>query len=474
MTDATLADSQDVIVVGAGPAGLAAATELARAGVGVALLDELAAPGGQIYRAITTTPLTKRELLGEDYWRGAELVEAFRESGAIYVPRATVWSLSRECELGVSIDGAARMIAARQIIVATGALERPFPIPGWTLPGVMTVGAAQILLKSTGRAPSGRIVIAGTGPLIWLLAWQYINAGVEIAAILDITKLGNATTAWRHAPAFAASRYFKKGIELMLRVRERVRVVSRVDHLRVLGDTQARGIAYRIGAAEPREEPADIVLLHQGVVPNINLAAAAGCGLEWDDAQRCFRPIVDGWFMSDIEGIFVAGDGAGIGGAEAAAHRGRLAAIGALHRLGKLDAAQAQAATREHRRELARAERGRAFLDTAFMPPDATRRPDGDTIVCRCEEVTAQQVIDAAKQGCTGPNQLKSFLRCGMGPCQGRMCSLTVTELIAATHGLAPGDVGTYRLRPPVKPITLAELAAMPRDQAAIDAVIRR
>ena len=116
---------------------------------------------------------------------------------------------------------------------------------------------------------------------------------------------------------------------------------------------------------------------------------------------------------------------------------------------------------------------GRAFLDVLNRPADALRKPVGDTIVCRCEEVTARQVRDTADLGCEGPNQMKAFLRCGMGPCQGRLCGLTVTELIAGQRGSTPADVGYYRLRPPVKPITLAELASLPIAEAERKAVER-
>ena len=190
----------DVAVIGAGPAGLAAATVAAKAALVTVLLDEQAAPGGQIYRSITTTPLQARGVLGADYWAGAPLVDAFNASGAQYAPATTVWSLSREREIGVSIGGEARLISASRVVIATGALERPFPIPGWTLPGVMTAGAAQILLKSSGMTAQGRVVVAGCGPLLWLLAWQYLNAGAKIAALLDTTPAANRRAALPGVP----------------------------------------------------------------------------------------------------------------------------------------------------------------------------------------------------------------------------------------------------------------------------------
>src|SRR5919202_1938665 len=174
-----LSERYDVVVVGAGPAGLAAAATAAELGVATLVLDENAGPGGQIYRAVSSTPVRTRATLGEDYWRGAELVRAFENSASSYARGAVVWSLGPAfdengraggLEVGVSLRGAARLIQAREVIIATGALERPFPIPGWTLPGVMTAGAAQIALKSSGLVPDGRVVVAGCGPLLYLLA----------------------------------------------------------------------------------------------------------------------------------------------------------------------------------------------------------------------------------------------------------------------------------------------------------------
>jgi len=473
MSGVTLKSHFDVAVIGAGPAGLAAATSAARLGLATILFDEQATPGGQIYRAITESAVKNRATLGPEYWDGETLVRDFASSGATYAPGATVWSVAKSREIGVSIGGVAQLVRAEHIILATGALERPFPISGWTLPGVMTAGAAQILLKSSGLVADGRVVLAGCGPLLWLLAAQYLKAGKTIDAILDTTPRVNWRRALLHLPPFLASRYLAKGLRLMLDVRRAVRVIGNVTSLRAEGDGKLARIVFTRGAAGEESLPADLLLLHQGVAPNVNLANAIGCAHDWDDVQLCWSPRLDEWFASSIEGVSIAGDGAGIAGAEAAAQRGRIAALGAALRLRRIDAAQAAQQVAGPRFELDAASRGRRFLDLLYRPAPQFRVPTAATIVCRCEEVTAAQIVDAVKLGCTGPNQLKSFLRCGMGPCQGRLCGLTVTELIAATRGVRPEAVGYYRLRPPVKPITLAELAAMPKSDADVTAVVR-
>ena len=464
-------DSYDVVVIGAGPAGLAAAATIAEAGLSVLLLDENAGPGGQVWRAIASTPVTERSHLGADYWAGANLVDAVRSSGAEIIQRATVWSLDRNLEVGVSVGGASSFVKARRVILATGALERPFPIPGWTLPGVMTAGAAQTMLKSSGLVPDGKTVIAGQGPLLWLLAAQILRLGGRIDRILDTAERRNYLSALPHAFAFLTSRYFAKGLAMMREVRAKVPVVTGVSELAAAGDGQLATVTYAAGG---RRETiaAELLLLHQGVVPNVNLAMAAGIEHRWDDRQLCWSPVLDLDGNTSVEGIAIAGDGAGIGGAEAAVVRGRIAARAAVETLAPA-AAGKLAPVATLKASLAKAERGRAFLDTLFRPAPQFRVPSGDTIVCRCEEVTAKDILDAVAIGATGPNQLKAYRRTGMGPCQGRLCGLTVTELMAQARGKSPQEIGYYRLRAPVKPITLAELAAMPKTETDVSAVVR-
>jgi NADPH-dependent 2,4-dienoyl-CoA reductase/sulfur reductase-like enzyme len=461
----------DVAVVGAGPAGLAAARLCAEAELDTVLFDEQAHPGGQIWRCVTASPLPGDTLLGDDYWRGGALVRAALDSGAHYVPGAKVWGLFREGEVAVSVAGRSRLVEASRIIIATGAMERPFPIPGWTLPGVMTAGGAQILLKSSGLVPQGRTVLAGCGPLLWLIAWQYLNAGVRLDAVLDTTPRANRALALRHAASFAASPYFAKGLRLMRAVRRELRVISSIVELAAQGDGRLESVTYWTSRGREQRVGADTLLLHQGVVPNVNLAMAAGVAHCWNDAQLCFVPVLDEYGTTNVPGLGIAGDGAGIAGAEAAEARGTLAATTAIRAIKPqlaLAAAEKAACAR-----LRRFERGRAFLDFLFRPAAQFRRPQGETLACRCEEVTAREIIDTVALGCPGPNQMKAFLRCGMGPCQGRLCGLTVTELMAQARGVPPDEIGYYHLRPPVQPITLAELAGLPSSDAAVKAVAR-
>jgi NADPH-dependent 2,4-dienoyl-CoA reductase/sulfur reductase-like enzyme len=468
MNAADLASSYELVVIGGGPAGLAAAATAARAGVQTVLFDENPGVGGQIYRGITATPLHNRSVLGEDYWAGAALAAEAKASSASIVNGATVWSLDPNKLVGVSIAGRARMVQAERVIIATGSMERPFPIPGWTLPGVMTAGAAQTALKAQGLVPDGRTIMAGCGPLLWLLAAQLLRAGTKVEAVLDTAPRVNWLKAAMHLPDFVLSPYWSKGLALLREVRGRVPVIA-TQSIEAHGKDRLTEVVFETGAGGRRMK-ADLLLLHQGVVPNVNLAMAAGVRHRWNGRSLCFEPEVDADFGTSVPGIAVAGDGAGIAGGTAAAERGRIAALAAVQAL-RPDARVAN--VEMVRQALAREEMGRAFLDMLYQPAPSFRRPLGDTIACRCEEVTAQQVRDTADLGCEGPNQMKAFLRCGMGPCQGRLCGLTITELIADQRRATPEEVGYYRLRPPVKPITLAELASLPKTEAERKAVER-
>jgi hypothetical protein len=307
---------------------------------------------------------------------------------------------------------------------------------------------------------------------VWLYAWQCLNAGGTIDAILETTPKGRLAQALGQLPSFVASRYFAKGLALMREVRARVRVVDHVDRVEAIGESRVEGVRFAVGG-RVETLSCDTLLLHQGVIPHLNLPLAAGCDVAWNDAQLCFEPLVDAWGGSSLPGVWIAGDGAGIAGADAAGPRGALAALAAANALGRFDADERDRKARPHRLALARALRGRAFLDTLYRPADAFRLPAGDTLACRCEEVPASRVVDAARGGAVGSNQAKALTRCGMGPCQGRYCAPTVTALVARTCGITSMEVGTYRQRFPVRPVTLAELASLPGSQAADEAVVR-
>ena len=460
----------DVVVIGAGPAGMTAAAAAVGAGGSVVVLDEQAEPGGQIYRSIESVERDRpadMSFLGAAYGHGAAVAGAFRAVGCDYRPGSTVWQVGelgkgRRREVVYSRDGAAHRLSTKYLVIATGALERPVPIPGWTLPGVMTVGAVQSALKTSGVYPGGCLVLAGSGPLMLQLAAQLITAHVPVAAIVDTTPAGGLTRAFMHLPrALVAGAYLLKGWHLMRTVkRSGVPIYRGASHLAASGSDVVTGLTFQSGGREHSID-ADVVALHEGLIPNTQLTRLLEVEHRWHARQRCFHPVLDKWGETSETGVYVAGDGGGIAGALAAERGGRITGLAIAQRLGHMAESGRDFIAEEVRLRRFVDHSIRPFLDTYYPAPKWIGRIGDDVTVCRCEEVTAGQIRAAVAQGCSGPNQAKAFLRCGMGPCQGRMCAATVTEVIAVAGDRQPAAVGSYRIRPPIKPVTLAEVAAL-------------
>ncbi|MCB2009235.1 MAG: FAD-dependent oxidoreductase [Geminicoccaceae bacterium] len=459
----------DIAVIGAGPAGMTAASTAAEAGLSCVLLDEQAEPGGQIYRAIERLAARGErfaEILGEDYARGAAIAQRFRQSGAVCQAGVQVFDLDADGVLGLIADEGARWIRARRVIVAAGAQERPVPVPGWTLPGVMSLGSAQTLLKSAAMVSDVPTVIAGSGPLLYLAATQLIEAGARIEAVLDTMPRERYLAAAAGLPrALMAGGELRKGLAWKRRLKNSgVRYLSNADAIAIAGEGRVTGLRARVGHRD-MDFACSLVLLHEGVVPNVQLAMVAGARHDHDGLQACWRPVLDPFGRTTVANILVAGDAGGIGGAELAAAEGELAACAAAYDLGCIGEREFERRTRVPQALVRRKKPLRRFLDTLFRPRDEVLVPPGDdTIVCRCEEVTAGELRRIAALGCTGPNQSKAFSRAGMGPCQGRMCALTISHLLAAAHDRDPAHTGHLRLRPPVKPVTVGQMAGAPDD----------
>jgi len=461
----TEALSGDLLIVGAGPAGMAAAITARQAGLTVFVADEGEGPGGQIFRSVLT-PAGQSVELGAEYIAGAKLARRFTASGARLLTGAAAFMIEPAAESGfetaVLVRGLAHSIATRAVIIATGALERPFPVPGWTLPGVMTAGAAQTMLKASGVVPVGTLHLVGTGPLLYLLAAQYARLGVPVAALLDTTPPENRGAALAHLPAFLTSRYAWKGLALLREVIGSTRIIRGVRDVSIVGETRADEIHCVVAGGRTLSMRTDTVLLHQGVVPQINLTMACGVPHRWNAQRLAFEPELGAEGQTHRPGLFVAGDTGGIGGASVAQHSGTLAALAILRELDRVPSGTGVQNAAAVRRALRHARRGRAFLDALYRPADAFRVPaDDNVIVCRCEEVRAGEIRSLVKRGAPGPNQVKAFSRAGMGPCQGRLCGLTVCEIIAAASGKHPGDIGHMRIRSPVKPVTVGAMSTL-------------
>lgn len=459
----------DLAVIGAGPAGMRAAAVARAAGLDVVVIDEQPAPGGQIWRAVEARAAGPAgRVLGGAYRAGRAAVAAFRAAGCDYRPETQLWAIEPQeagFRLFLKAGGRAFSLPARQVLLATGAQERPTPFPGWTLPGVMTVGAGQILLKTSAAVPDRPVWIAGSGPLVLLYMVQVLAGGGRVAGWLDTAPGGRL---WQNRRALAAGAASAQGLAMLAKGaawqarlwRAGVRRLPVARLLAAEGAGRLERLSVERADGQRERFDAQLLMVHEGVIPAVHIPLSLGCALDWDAAGQYYRPRLDPWGETSVPGLFVAGDGARILGAEAAAITGERAARRIVARARGDDPGRP-----EPDRRLARLMALRPFLDAAYAPSPGALTPPDETVICRCEEITAGQIRAVARAGGpVGPNQLKALTRCGMGPCQGRQCGPLVTNLLAMAQGRPHAEVGLQRIRPPLKPVTLGELAALDGD----------
>jgi len=445
------------VVIGAGPAGSRAAATLAAAGLAPIVVDEAPASGGQIYRrapAGFTRPY--RTLYGFEAAKARRLHEAFDGiKGSIdYRPETLVWDLKHGA-LHCLFDGRSREVPYRDVILAPGARDRIIPFPGWTLPGVYTLGGAQIALKYQGCAIGTRIVFMGTGPLLYLVARQYAQAGVEIAAVLDTAPFAAKR---RALPGLLrGGSTFAKGLWCVAALRSSGIMIA--NGIRSVAadakDATVSTLRYRDAAGTEQRLACDAIGFGFGLSSETQLADLAEIPFSFDPIQQQFLPERDIAGRTPVPGVYLAGDGGGIAGADAAEVGGERAALALLEDRGhEVDKPHVAALERA----LCRISGFRVALEAAFpFPADIAAGMPDETILCRCEGVTAGEFRRAAGAlGAGEINRAKAFSRCGMGRCQGRVCGPAAAAVLAAALDLPLERVGRLRGQPPVKPIPMA------------------
>lgn len=448
------------LIVGAGPAGIRAAEALVAGGLRPLVVDEAPACGGQIYRQrLMPDERSTKDLYGSEAGKAERLHAAFTglEGKIDYWPQALLWNL-RDGMADIAVAGQGRRVVYDGLVLATGATDRVLPVPGWTLPGVFTLGGAQVALKAQGCAIGSRVVFAGSGPLLYLVAWQYMKAGVDVAAVLDAAPASAKIALLKALPLDTG--IVLRGLRFVAELRLRgVAICDGVEGLRIEGEGRVSGIAWREGGRE-RRLACDGVGYGLALRSETQLADLAGCAFRFNERDRAWLPTRDVAGRASVAGVYLAGDGAGIAGADAAERAGERAALALLEDRG-LPFDTARAVVLEA--ELGRIGRLRDVLESAFpFPAHWAASIDDATVLCRCEEVTAGTVREAAgRLDISEINRLKAVSRVGMGRCQGRICASASAEVLAAAVGRPIDAVGRLRAQAPVKPIPLAmQLAA--------------
>ncbi len=451
----------DVLIVGAGPAGLSAALTARACGLDVALVDEQGHKGGQIFRNLHLSS-GQNALCAHDRELGLQLFADFEKCGAQFFPSTTVWGLKGH-DVYCQHAGEAKCISASKILFATGGMERPAPFKGWTLPGVMTAGAAEILLRSgvflESKTP---IVLAGNGPLLLSLAVHLIDAKIPIAAWLDSGRLRHKLTAMIHMGAvYKDIPYFMRGLKMALKIlKHKIPLIPEVTHMEALGEKYVESVSYEKNGKQ-NTIATHTLIRHENVIPRIQIASALDLELAWDAVQRYWYPKTDAFGRTSQNHIFMAGDTAFVHGGEAALAKGALAGIAMAQDLGVISPQEAESKALPYFATAKKLSKARKYLHHVFAPnPQIYRVPD-ETIICRCESVRAEDIRHAIHEGYTTPDEVKRFTRAGMGPCQGRMCSNSLAEIIAEELKIDVKHIPIYKNRQPFAPVSLGDYCAL-------------
>jgi len=458
--------SPEVLVIGGGAAGLTAAATLAENGVDVVLLDERSRPGGQYYKQPFIDGRVHPSLAGDlQISEGSQLVERARSSGATLVESAEIWGAFSSGEFIALADGASTTYRPRCTIVATGAFERGLPLPGWTLPGVMTSGAAQTMLKSYGEIPGRRVLVAGNGPLNLQIAQELNRAGADVVAVTELApsflkRPAAALSMLRHDPALSL-----KGMRTLLALRS-AGIPVLFGHGLESVDSTDEGLRARVGrfdgrrVSRGREFDVDVVCSGFGFLPNNEILRNLGCRHRFDETRGQMTVERSADCETSVPGVYAIGDCCGLGGAPAAREEGVIAAAAIVRSL-REEAPQALFdAEHAARKRLASHCRFQSALWRLFAAPRLqTELADADTLVCRCENVRLGDVHNALAAGDRSMGAIKRRTRLGMGSCQARYCAPVAASLLANELGEPVGEYSYFAPRVPIKPIRIGDIA---------------
>ncbi|MCX6556136.1 MAG: FAD/NAD(P)-binding oxidoreductase [Candidatus Aminicenantes bacterium] len=459
----------DVLIIGNGLAGIVAANRLAAAGAEVMLLDENIHIGGQILRQI---PQRLGSLKGyhPDYVKkvGFGFIDAMKNNKIKVRNRARVLGIYPGREVLIESDEKkVSTVRAERILLATGARERFLPFPGWTMPGVLSGGAVQVLIKSSGVLPARDLVVGGSGLFLYSVAYECLKAGAKLRAVLEQTPMWNKfPLAWQvlhQLPKLTEgsrflSRLFFSGVPLRFSTRI---IEARGDGSLaqvVSAPVDGKG---RVCSGREKIYPTPLLATGYGFSANIELAQMAGCLSEFAAERGGWVVKTDERLETSLPGVFAAGEITGIAGALKSICEGEIAALAILRQMGRpFGPAQERRLARLLGQRRHHLQFGKYFNLLYNIPASAYLDISDDTLVCRCEEVTMGDIRRAVANGYDTPATLKIALRSAMGDCQGRICGPIIYDILAALTGRSQAEMTPLVVRPPVKPVSIGSLAS--------------
>jgi hydrogen cyanide synthase HcnB len=431
------------------------------------MVDEANAPGGQVYRAFPPEFEAKGRLARKKEYRESKAmvraVSAFPE-----ITRwqdGLFWGVDSDGTLLIARDQRIARVKYDQLIVASGAYDRSLPFPGWTLPGVLSVGGAYRLVKVQGVLPGKRVLVVGTGPLLLVLTEVLIESGANVVAVVD-----SAASSARPKHLLDLIRVPSLCLEAL-----RLKGILRRSKTPVLagwGIAEAKGEEDvsealcapftdegRLDRSREKAYEADAVVVGYGLLSRTAVYRLLHARMAYDGLVGDYIPTRSEDLETSVTGVFGVGDGARVAGKLVAREEGTLAALAVTRRLGKLSDAAFHTHAKRVRRKLNRLYRFRKAVDEIFrLPGGLYDIPDDDTVICRCEEITAGEIRGAAQEGTLNLNDIKRRVRSGSGWCQGRTCGPAIVEMLARDHRIPRETIFRMTQRPPTKPIPMSML----------------
>lgn len=471
-------ESFELAVIGAGPAGMEAAVSAAGYGVKTVLIDSYPKPGGQYLMQLSPEFESRAESKTDADAR--KLFKHVNKSPTVKIFDTLVWGIFKEEDSSwlVALYGkdAPYYIQADNLVLANGTYDTPIAFPGWTIPGVITCGAALTLVKNQRVAPGQRAIISGTGPLLFAVAAHLIEAGVQVLAVCE------------------ANHLFPRGIKhTFTMLKQWNRLVEGAGYMKTIlaaktayktgwSVVEARGedsvtqavIARLDSKGNPvpgsqKEYDVDLVVSGYSLTPNTGLARMIDCEMTWQPQRGGWIPIRDENFMTSLPGVYIVGDGAGIAGAENARIEGKLVGAIIAVRLGHIGESRRDLLYNEMAGSIKQQQRFAGLLSDLFTPPPGlVNLLTDESVICRCEEVTLGQIKEALQNGARSIGEVKMLTRTGMGNCQGRMCERSAAAIVAqklAPDGAGMEKIGYYSVRPPLHPLPQSFLARADPDR---------
>ena len=446
----------DVIVIGAGPSGVKAALKCSKKDLKVLIVDSNENSGGQIYRAPPRSYIKKDEKSLKENLIQIKFSENIKKNNIDTAYNHTVWQVSPGFKVDAFNENGAVQWSTKSLIVATGTYEKIIPFEGWTTPGVIGLAACTIMLKSHQTIPANKIILAGNGPLLILVAYYILKFGGKVDAIIDTS----SKIKWIKSMSSLVlnPKNLIQGISWILKILfSRVPIYSNSLVTKTIKTNNGISVEIQnIKNKKIKNIDTDVLAVGHGLIPSTDITRLLKLDHLYNELKGGWIARLDKYFRSSMKGLYITGDGSGISGAIAAEDKGELAAYAVLKDLNIIKEKEFKIKTHKILKRLNRYEifaKGIAKLN--FTPKNLIKNINKNTILCRCEDITKKEIINAVNNGAKNLNQIKSWTRFGMGPCQGRTCQYSVARVVSEHLKCNIEDLGYLTGRTPLRPFPL-------------------